>query len=328
MIDKAIYPELHYPRITDLDLQMAALIYPILVELAPSGKTITYKGVVEAVRERHPDIPEVKRLHHRHIGRRLGTIWQFTAKQGCPHIGTLVTTQNTGECGTGVTEFLDPVAEREKVKAFDWSTVNVGFDTHIKKAKVIQKTQEKKLKKRSYDEAKEMFFDFWTRVKNDFPVPSTKMAEFRNELILAVQEGHAPATVLANKLLELINSGDVKKEPTEGFVYIGEYRNVKTGEPLFDQVKIGYTTKTLEERATALSGGVVGPLKFVITHAWRFQPGYAYAAEQHLHGRFDDYRQMGEFFSGMDGLIEEWAIEVLGNLGVTSELVLIDGEYV
>ncbi|NOZ09459.1 MAG: hypothetical protein GXP09_00205 [Gammaproteobacteria bacterium] len=187
MTDKTIYPYIHYPRITDLDLQMAELIYPILVELAPSGKTITYKEVVESIKERHPDIPEVKRLHHRHIGRRLGTIWQFTEKHGCPHIGTLVINQDTRECGKGVTKFLDPVAERKKVRSFDWSTVDIGFKKHIKKTKVAQKAQEKKPKKRTYDDAKELFFDFWDGIKKDFPVSSTGMAEFRDELIAAVQ---------------------------------------------------------------------------------------------------------------------------------------------
>ncbi|NOZ09460.1 MAG: GIY-YIG nuclease family protein [Gammaproteobacteria bacterium] len=136
--------------------------------------------------------------------------------------------------------------------------------------------------------------------------------------------------MVANKLLELLNSGAVEKGPVEGFVYIGEYRDIETGEPLFDQVKIGYTTKTLEERATALSGGVIGPLKFTMIYAWRFQPaGYAYMTEQRLHGLFDDYRQMGEFFSGMEGLIEEWAGEAIDKLfGDISEPVLIDGEQV
>ena len=324
MTQNTIYPDLHYPRVTELDLRMAELIYPILVEIAPSGKTITYKGVVEAVRERYPDIPEVYRLHHRHVGRRLGTIWQFTAKQGCPHIGTLVIVKDTGECGKGITEYFDPVAEREKVKNFDWSTVTVGFASHIKKSKAGLKAQEKKLKKRTYDDAKDLFFEFWNRVKDEVPIASADMDKFRDELIASVQEGHSPATVLANKLLELIDSGAARKEPVEGFVYIGEYRNAKTDEPLFDQVKIGYTT-TLDERAVALSGGIVGPLKFVMTHAWRFRPGYAYAAEQHLHGLFDEYRQTGEFFSAMDGLIEEWATEALGKLPVISELILVDG---
>lgn len=325
MTKSTIYPDLHYPHVTKLDLQMAELIFPILVDLAPTGGTITYKGVVEAVRSRYPNISEVYRLHHRHVGRRLGTIWQFTEKHGCPHIGALVINQATEECGKGITSFLDPVVEREKIKSFDWSTVTISFESHIKKTRAAQTSKTIKLKKRTYDEAKDLFFEFWARVKDDVPIKSGEMAKFRDELIASVKEGNSPATALANKLLELINSGITKKESVEGYVYIGEYRNAQTDEPLFDQVKIGFTTKPLTERAVALSGGVVGPLKFVMTHAWRFPPDYAYAAEQHLHGVFDDHRQTGEFFSGLDGLIQEWAIEELSSLPVSSELVLVDG---
>lgn len=327
--EKTIYPDIHYPRITDLDLQMAELIYPILVELAPTGDTITYKGVVTAVRERYPHIPEVARLHHRHVGRRLGAIWQFTEKQGCPHIGALVINQSTKECGRGITEFLDPVEERKKIKDFPWSTVDLGFKSHIKKVRASQQALEKKLKKRSYDDAKELFFDYWSQVKEGFPVSSDAMADLRDGLIAAVQEGHAPATALALKLIELLEKGAAQKELVEGLVYIGEYRDAGTDEPLFDQVKIGFTTKTLEERAAALGGGVVGPLKFTMTYAWRFQPGYAFIAEQRLHGLFDDYRELGEFFSGMDGLIEEWAGEAIAELfDAVSEPVMIDGQIV
>jgi hypothetical protein len=332
---KTIYPDINYPHVTDLDLELAELIYPILVEIAPTGDTITYKEVVTAVKERYPNALGVKTLHHRHIGRRLGTIWRFTAKQGCPHIGALVINKDTGECGKGITEFLDPVIEREKVKAFDWSTVEFEFEHHIKKTKAAKKSQETKLKKRNYDDAKNLFFEFWQKIDDEdiahfnVPVPKKEKAKFREELISTVQEGHAPATALADKLLEFLEKGDMKKEAVEGFVYIGEYQDAETGKSLFDKVKIGYTNKGIEERAVALSGGVVGPLKFVMTNAWRFKPGYAYVAEQRLHGIFDAYRQMGEFFSSMDGLIEEWANETICKLfDGLSEPILIDGQQV
>jgi len=329
MTDTTIYSDLNYPHVTDLDLQMAELIYPILVEIAPSGDTITYQGVVEAVRERHPNIPEVKRLHHRHIGRRLGTIWQFTESQGCPHIGALVINKNTGECGKGLTEFLNPVLEREKIKSFEWATVELGFNNYLKKVKAAAKIQEIKLKKRSYDEAKKILFDLWNEVKSEFPISSAEIAGFRDELIANVQKGYSPATVLSDKLLALLNAGRLKSKPTEGFVYIGEYRNSETGESLFDEVKIGYTNNNIEDRATALSGGVKGPLEFVMTYAWCFQPGLAYIAEQSLHGLFDNFRRKGEFFMDMDGLLGEWASEAISNkYDEKSKPILIDGERV
>lgn len=322
----SIYPDTQYPHVTELDILMAELIYPILVEIAPLGKTLTYKGVVEEVKKRYSNIPEVKTLHHRHIGRRLGTIWRFTEKHGCPHIGSLVINKDTGECGRGITQFLDPEKEREKVKNFNWSSVDVVFSEHIKKSRAAKKAKEVKLKKRNYDDAKSIFIDFWKSIENESPIPSKEISQYRKELISEVEKGYSPETVFSQKLLELLNSGKLKNDPVIGYVYIGEYQNIETGQPLFDNVKIGFTNSDIEQRATALSGGVIGPLIFVMKHVWCFKPGYAYIAEQELHGIFHEYREMGEFFSSMDGLIEEWASEAISEkYEDIAELILVNG---
>ncbi|MCG7538245.1 GIY-YIG nuclease family protein [Pseudoalteromonas sp. OF7H-1] len=322
---KDIYPELNYPHVTELDLLMAELIYPILVELAPTGETITYKGVVKKVQDTYPGIPEVKSLHHRHIGRRLGTIWRFTEKYGCPHIGALVINQDTGECGRSITEHLDPEIERVKIKNFDWSSVDIGFSQHLKRTKAANIAKKQKLKKRKYDEAKNIFFEFWRAVKEEVPVASENIKTYRNELIATVQEGYSPATALSNILKRLLSENKIKKEPSSGYVYIGEYKSNETNEPLFNYVKIGYTTCDVAQRAQSLSGGVISPLKFEMKHVWKFDPGFAFIAEQYLHGFFDSYREMGEFFDSMDGLLEEWAEEVItSEYSDISEKLVID----
>lgn len=90
---------------------------------------------------------------------------------------------------------------------------------------------------------------------------------------------------------------------------------------------VKYSCKAIEERAAALSGGVLGPLVFVMTSAWKFEPGYAYAVEQYLHGAFDSYRQRGEFFLSKEGFIEEWSAEKIEKqFSKVSHQVLIDGE--
>jgi hypothetical protein len=45
-------------------------------------------------------------------------------------------------------------------------------------------------------------------------------------------------------------------------------------EPLFDLVKIGFTERSIKDREIALSGGVKGPLKFIVNTAWKFDAGY------------------------------------------------------
>lgn len=322
------YAVINYPQVTELDLIVAELLFPILVELAPSGNTIGYKEIADLIKKKHSDIPEIKSLHHRHIGRRLGTIWKFTEKQGCPHIGALVISQNTGECGIGITSFLDPVLEREKIKKFDWSSVELGFKAYLNKTKSIQKEYKKKKIKRTRDEAKQLFFDYWKQVKEEVPVPKNEVVSFREHMIDEVKDGISPEEALSNALIKYLETHNQKNTDKVGFVYIGEYVNSESKEKLFNEVKIGYTTD-LESRSTALGGGVLGPLEFLIKYAWEFEAGYAYAVEQRLHGELSEYRKNGEFFLEIDGLIPELVCETIETqFNDISQVKLIDGEAV
>jgi hypothetical protein len=278
----------------------------------------------------------VSRLHHRHIGRRLGAIWQFTDRQDWPHIGTLVTNKDTGECGRGVTEVLNPILERQKVKAFDWSQTNLKFKNYLKKTKAAKEESESKIQKRSYEDAKELFIDYWKKVKEEVKTSSTliddilsdssSLAKFRKDMISKVESGYAPASALSDHLLAIINSKKLPSKQVAGFVYIGEYQDCESGNALFDKIKIGFTEVGIEERAKALGGGVISPLKFVMTHAWSFSPGYAYIAEQKLHGIFHEYREMGEFFLSKDGYTAERACEIVKKLfNEVANPILIDG---
>jgi len=327
MNNKIIYPDINYKQVTELDLLMAPLIFPILVEIAPTGKTLTYIEVVELVKARYPDMPEVSTLHHRLVGRRLGVIWRFTEQYGYPHIGSIVVNKSTGECGRGVTEILDPVKERIKVRDFDWSNIELYFNSYLSKTKEAQKTKSKKLVKRKYDEAKTIFFDYWALVKGESALKEIELSKSRKELISIVESGHAPATALSNILLNLLKKQECKNLPDSGYVYIGEYQNVTNDEPLFDLVKIGFTERSVKDRESALSGGVIGPLKFVVNTAWKFEKGFAFPVEQELHGFLDDYRQMGEFFINNDGLIEDLATQFISKkYHYESEPVVINGE--
>ncbi|KZY29751.1 MULTISPECIES: GIY-YIG nuclease family protein [unclassified Oleiphilus] len=193
----------------------------------------------------------------------------------------------------------------------DWPSVNLDFANYLKKTKHANNSK-KKLTKRKYEEAKDLFFEFWKTVKDEIPVSVEDISPLREEILTKVQNGSAPATALADVLKTLIAKGKISKDLDSGYVYVGEYVDAESNEPLFDYLKIGYTTD-IDDRAKSLSGGVSSPLKFNMKHVWRFKPGYAYVVEQYLHGEFHDYRQMGEFFTSMDGLIEEWASDIIAN---------------
>lgn len=286
---------------TDLDLIVAELMFPILVELAPTGETITYKNIAELLKLRNTDVPEIQNITQRHIGRKLGTIWEFTKSQGCPHIGSLVVIKG-GDCGIGISNVItDLPKEREKVKNFDWSTISLGFESYISRAKLIKKEREKKKIKLTRDEAKEKVSSYWKKIKEEAPVTRDDAVEMKENLVSLVQDGLSPEEAFSQEFLKFIASKN-RETPENGYVYIGEYINSDTKQPLFDQLKIGFTTN-LENRATALSGGVSGPLEFEMKCFWEFNSSVAYAVEQSLHGKFSDFRKNGEFFTNEQGLL-------------------------
>lgn len=288
---------------TELDLIVAELMFPILVNLAPTGNTIGYKEIADLIKADNPEITEIANITQRHIGRKLGTIWEFTKSQGCPHIGSLVVSKD-GECGSGIASIVtDLPQERLKVKLFDWSSVSLGFESYISKAKIIKQEREEKRVKRTREEAKECFFTYWNEIKDEAPISRDEAITLKEPILLLVQDGASPEEAFSQELMSLIHSKQ-KITPEVGYVYIGEYIDSETKLPLFNQLKIGFSSN-LENRATALSGGVVGPLEFNMKYWWEFSSDVAYAIEQALHGRFSKYRKKGEFFSNDIDLLPE-----------------------
>jgi hypothetical protein len=305
---------------TELDLIVAELMFPILVEIAPTGETITYKEIAELIKARNPNIPQIANITQRHIGRKLGTIWEFTKTQGCPHIGSLVVIQGK-DCGEGINSIVkDLPKEREKVKKFDWSNVSLGFEAYISEAKIYQKERDVKPIKRSRDEAKESFYKYWKDIQSEAPISSDKAIEMKERILELIQNGLSPEEAFSQELLKFLD-GKKRERPDSGYVYLGEYIDSETNVPLFNQVKIGYTAN-LARRADDLSGGVDGPLKFEIKYYWEFTIDVAYAIEQALHGRFTSYRKKGEFFINegkvMAKLVDDHITQVFGEKLIAS----------
>jgi len=239
------------------------------------------------------------------VGRRLGTIWMFTRDKDCPHIGSLVVNKNTGECGSGISKFLDPLLERKKVFEYEhWDELASNFDSYLDQTKLVSSRVTKKLEPKKYDKAKEIFFDHFGSQMDDVPVPTKDLTAHREEFINLVEKGYAPEIALSKVLSRLLAVGETKPlENRNGFLH---YVEGETGDPLLDQIKIGYTNKSVEERAKALSGGVLSPIEFRVVMHWEMLPCQAYIAEQELHGLFEDQRTIGEFYYDPDsGLLDE-----------------------
>ena len=310
-IPNGIYPDASESNVTEKDLIFAELIFPILLGAVNEKTVLTYGDVARIVKERYPDNQVAQGIIPVIVGRRLGAIWRFTKDQGCPHIGALIINQHTNECGEGITTLLDPVAERKKVYEYPWDNIEPLFGAHLEREKAQKKTQHKKLKPIKKEAATELFFKYFTE-QNDLPIKPAKLAPFRNEIIELVMKGHEPETALGFVLKDVLVNHRIPLSQRSGYIYIGHYVASDTDSPIFDQVKIGYTTNTPEIRAQQLTGGVKGPLEFKIINTWKMSSGLAaYAAEQAMHGELNEFRQNGEFFSSYQGWIVDRVEEII-----------------
>ena len=223
MCQKERYEESAFMNHTELDLIVAELMFPILVELAPTGNTIGYKEIANLIKTKNPEVAEIANITQRHIGRKLGTIWEFTKSQGCPHIGSLVVSTG-GECGSGIASIVkDLPKEREKVKEFDWSTVSLGFESYISKAKIHKQEREVKRIKRSKEEANKCFFEYWNEIKDEAPVSRDEAIEMKERILQLVQDGVSPEEAFSQELIHFLSGHAQKQRATSdsGFVYIG-----------------------------------------------------------------------------------------------------------
>lgn len=110
-----------YQNITLLDVRLARIYLPFLVELARQKDVWTYTELVEAAKKKHLDLPYVQNSIPVSAGRRLEVIRLYCAEEGIPDLASLVISKVSGECGSFYVEHFDPVAARRAVYARDWS---------------------------------------------------------------------------------------------------------------------------------------------------------------------------------------------------------------
>lgn len=116
---------------TETDVIIAAVFYPILVECARQSpiKKLTYGALLDIAKARFPDNEAVQSAIPISLGRRLDVVRIFLAEQKLPNLTSLIVNAGTGE--VGVAFGADAENIRAKVAAFDWSSVSEEFNLHI-----------------------------------------------------------------------------------------------------------------------------------------------------------------------------------------------------
>jgi hypothetical protein len=196
--------------VTLLDVQLASAFYPILVDLAQQQQCLSYKELLVRAKNRYPNNGAVQRAIAVSIGRRLHTVRIFTNARGYPDLTCLIVNQTTKECGIAYTQTFDPEEARQRVFAFDWSTVTNDFDGFIqhKQREVSlntrpqgqgKKEQPSKISNARLMQARVITCDYYKEHRAKFPESIRRQRDFIVSRIVAgytVEEAFSQAAAI------------------------------------------------------------------------------------------------------------------------------------
>lgn len=182
--------ESFYKNITLNDVQLASAYYPILIDLAKHKHCLTYGELVERAKQAYPLMPAVQSAIAVSTGRKLDVVRIFTAERDLPDLTCLIINKDAGECGAGFTNYFDPVTTREKVFAFDWSTVSASFDVFIKHSECAI-TPRKRIERKT---AINLMWDHYSAHRTLLP---SNISEQRELIIKLLMDGLTPTEAFA-----------------------------------------------------------------------------------------------------------------------------------
>jgi len=118
-------------NVTKTDEVLADVYLTILIQIAMTGGKLQYGELVAYAKQQNQNIAAVQNALARTAGRILSVIRNFTNSEGLPDLSSLVINKKTGECASNVNNLFDPVEERKRVYATDWSLVINKFKLFI-----------------------------------------------------------------------------------------------------------------------------------------------------------------------------------------------------
>ena len=117
------------PR-TLLDVQLAHLLYPLLIEVAESQGILTYTQLIERAKLHYPDDHRIANLIPVRMGRILWVIYNFVQERDLPRLTLVIVSKKYLVPGSAM-DHHDIEAEQKLCYGYDWSTVDRNFDLYI-----------------------------------------------------------------------------------------------------------------------------------------------------------------------------------------------------
>lgn len=152
-------------KATDLQLHIASLYYPILLQLAKDKTVITYKELIERAQALNPADAAIKNMIPVRSGDVLGVLYHFAEMNDLPRITTLIV-KKAGECGNGIATTHDCPAERDRCFAFDWSIEQPKFWDFIAQSKAANATKRIRRVRLSFERAQDIAWAYYLSNKN------------------------------------------------------------------------------------------------------------------------------------------------------------------
>ncbi|KYC32345.1 hypothetical protein A0J57_10470 [Sphingobium sp. 22B] len=180
-------------NITPVDIEIAGILYPVLVEAARDGEMLTCLQLIERAKLCHPDSAAIQKQVPVGLGRRLATVRAFTAPLGYPDLTCLVVQPRTN---LPADVFPNPEAEQAKVAAFDWKNVEPAFFMQLGE---WRRANERKAK-RDRGTAVQIVWDYYSANRARMP---SAIQQFREILIDEVMGGEGVEQAFAAILSEL-----------------------------------------------------------------------------------------------------------------------------
>jgi hypothetical protein len=115
---------------TLLDVQLAHLLYPLLIEVAEKKGILTYTQLIEQAQLRYADDRRVANLIPVRMGRILWVIYDFAEARDLPRLTLVIVSKKHLVPGSAM-QHHDIEAEQKRCYAYDWSTIDRNFDLYI-----------------------------------------------------------------------------------------------------------------------------------------------------------------------------------------------------
>jgi hypothetical protein len=166
---------------TLLDVQLARLLYPLVIDIAQIKRTCTYSDLIAVAKARYPDDQRIANLIPVRMGRILWVIYNFVEARDYPRLTLVIVSKTDKYPGSAMWQH-DCELEQQRCFDFDWSTVDREFDLygeHTERAV----TPVRRIRR---DVAKQLMSEHYYANRADYPA---NIAELRETIIENIVNG-------------------------------------------------------------------------------------------------------------------------------------------